>query len=657
MIGRRPRLPTKSTRESTAAPTRWLFVLVVLVYGNSLDGGFHFDDWHVIQDNPAIRSLSAIPRYFTDPHALSILRENSDLRPVLMATFALNHALTGLDAWSYHTVNVLLHFAVVAMVFRLVRDHLWLGSAAPFVAATAAALMAVHPLTTEAVDYVSARSVTLVTLFYVLAFDLACRGRRWRAVGTAGLAMLTKAIALTLPLVVLAHAMLARGRREQGSGPTSGTDDDHIGTTIAMLTLVAIGGVAYRLLLLPPAALGTTHDPAVTSWIYALTSTTAYLHYLRQFLWPDGLAVDRLDFPLATTLTTPSVLLGLGVLAAGSWLAWQARHHRPALSFGWLWFVVTLLPEQSVFPLAEPVNDHRPYLALPGLVIVAAVAFHALGATMRGAQSADRVRRTLAATVVLALGTVTIARNRVWADDYRLWKDATVKAPGNARAWLNAGHAAMSAGRLDEAERLFAAGHRLAPCYAFIQLNQSALATRRMRFDDAIAFAREAESCQPSSALAPRYLGEALERAGRSAEAAAAYRRALALDERSVDAWRALGRIAERDGQWADAVRAYERAVALDPTDIESHVAAGVLLRIRLADPLRAVPHFRAVLARDPDHYGARFQLAVALAASGNEAQAREEWHRFETLARALGDVRDLALAPPGLGDDGLRPR
>ena len=124
-----------------------------------------------------------------------------------------------------------------------------------------------------------------------------------------------------------------------------------------------------------------------------------------------------------------------------------------------------------------------------------------------------------------------------------------------------------------------------------------------------------------------------------------------------LDAWRGLARIAERNGQWDEATRAYERAVELDPTDIASHVAAGVLLRVRLADPLRAVPHFRAVLARDATHYGARFQLAVALAAAGNDAEARKEWRRFEVFARAGGDVRDLALAPPGLADDSLRPR
>jgi len=163
---------------------RWSVPLVMAgviaaAYANSLDVPFAFDDWHAIEQNPAIRDLVNLPRFFTDPTTFSVLRENRDLRPLLVLSLALNYQVSGLAPWSYHLVNLVLHWIVCLLVFRIVRDHLWLGpSEAVPVAVTAALLVAVHPLNTEAVNYISSRSALLTTACYLGAFDAAVR-RRW----------------------------------------------------------------------------------------------------------------------------------------------------------------------------------------------------------------------------------------------------------------------------------------------------------------------------------------------------------------------------------------------------------------------------------------------------------------------------------------------
>jgi cytochrome c-type biogenesis protein CcmH/NrfG len=124
---------------------------------------------------------------------------------------------------------------------------------------------------------------------------------------------------------------------------------------------------------------------------------------------------------------------------------------------------------------------------------------------------------------------------------------------------------------------------------------------------------------------------------------------ALAIDDRLIEAWRGLARTAEAEARWAEAGAAFDRIVALDPTDVSARIAAGVIHRLRLEDPGAAVVYFRDVLTREPDHYGARFQLALALFAAGDEVGARAEWRRFAALARTAGNASDLALAPAGL--------
>src|SRR5437762_8171169 len=151
----------------TAVLAVFFALVVVAVYWNSFGSGFHFDDAHALKQNPFLRSLRHVPRYFVDADTTTVLHENKDLRPVLLITFALNYAISGDATWSWHALNLVLHWLVVLLVFRIVRDHLWLGETALPLAATAALVVAVHPLNTEPVVYLSARSAPLTTVFYL----------------------------------------------------------------------------------------------------------------------------------------------------------------------------------------------------------------------------------------------------------------------------------------------------------------------------------------------------------------------------------------------------------------------------------------------------------------------------------------------------------
>src|SRR5437867_295302 len=329
----------------------------------------------------------------------------------------------------------------------------------------------------------------------------------------------------------------------------------------------------------------------------------------------------------------------------------SARRRWPALTFAALWYAVALAAEQTIFPLAEPVNEHRPYLAMLGLGTAAGLglrgAAHLLARPLR--VPATRVVVVLVALVAIALGVATAARNEVWRDDGALWRDAVAKAPANPRAWLNAGHAAMARDDRDEARRLLLEAHRLAPCYAYVQLNLSALASRTGDLAQSLRWADEAVACNPGFALTHYYRAMALERLGRAEEALAAYRRTTTIDAEQADAWAAQGRLLERQGAWAEAARAYERAVAANPTLSEPAMLAALLHQYRLRDPARAVELYRTVLRLVPSHYGAHYQLAVALLASGREPEARAAWRAFVPMAEAIGDRASIEGAPEQL--------
>jgi tetratricopeptide (TPR) repeat protein len=67
-------------------------------------------------------------------------------------------------------------------------------------------------------------------------------------------------------------------------------------------------------------------------------------------------------------------------------------------------------------------------------------------------------------------------------------------------------------------------------------------------------------------------------------------------------------------------------------------------------DPQAAVPEFQKVLAANPSHYGATFQLAAALDAAGRSDEARPLWEKMLTLAESSGDQQTAATTRTKLG-------
>jgi tetratricopeptide (TPR) repeat protein len=646
------RVPRNASQGSARAVNQWiaaaaaerlgavlLAVVIAAVYANSFSGGFHFDDHHALEHNPFIRSLANIPRFFLDSNTTTVLRENKDLRPILLVTFAINYAISGMATWSYHGVNLLLHWLAAMLVFRIVRDHLWLGDNALPVAAAAALVVAVHPLNTEPVDYLSARSALLTTVLYLAAFDAGVRTRRVTCLVLFTLAMLTKAVAMTLPLTVAGYWLLARRQRLPAAAPSWGL--------LAGLVGIAGAGILYRALLVPPWVVHAAHEEGVTPWIYCMTEWSAYLYYLRLFLWPDMLVVDRLKYPIASSFLQPQAWASLLALAVLGALAWRARRRCPALTFAAFWFFVTLAAESTFFPLAEPVNEHRPYLAMLGLGTAAGVGLWWLAGRLRTAPTATFGVLTI--LIASALSAATIQRNAVWRDDYALWLDATEKVPENPRAWLNAGHAAMVDGNLVEARRLLLEARRLNPNYAYVQINLSALEVHTGALEESLRWADEAVHANSGLALTHHYRGAALERLGRLDEALEEYRKTTAIDAQNSDAWFAEGNLLEQRQAWAPAAAAYEHALAADPTRAEAAMKAALLYQYQLADPAHAVELYRTVLRLVPTHYGAHYQLAVALLATGKKPEALITWRAFVAMARAIGDQASINEAPAAL--------
>jgi tetratricopeptide (TPR) repeat protein len=609
-------------------------------YSGSLYGEFVFDDDGSIAGNDLVHDLG----YWIGS------RTGYDAMPsrwVGNLTFALDYAAHGLEVFGYHAVNLAIHILNALLVYALVRvsfrtPHLRRSALAAWdraPALVAALLFVAHPVQTQAVSYVVQRFTSLATLFYLLAVVLYARWRMAReaggargAAGAAGyaavlasalLAMKTKEIAFTLPLVVgLYEVAFFEGpwrRRLLWLAP--------ILVTMLVVPLAVLGTQKPIGEALSDLSEVTKVQTSMSRLEYLSTEIAVVVTYLRLLALPVGQNLDY-DYPIHRSFLEPRVaasallLLALAATAAILYGGPLARRRRGSpdsaerlASFGIAWFFVALSVESSFIPIVDVIFEHRVYLPSAGFFVALAV-FGALLA--RRLAPARPAAVTVAAGLLLAgaLGAATFARNQVWATQLSLWTDVVSKSPRKSRPHDSLGLALAHLGREKEA----------------------------------IAEFQEAIRLDPESAKARNNLGVALAALGRIEEAKASLAAAIRIAPEHAEARYNLGRIYLLDeGRYAEAAALFEEAIALrrEYPDAHANLAAAWNALGRYGDVARLLERERRVVRRQPE---AHFNLGCAYVALGDVAAAEREVRALETLSPPLATrLRGiLGQAAPG---------
>ncbi|MFU8858104.1 MAG: tetratricopeptide repeat protein [Deferrisomatales bacterium] len=473
-----------------------IVLLGALAYANSLGVPFVFDDLESIVQNEVIRDLR---NYLPGGSGYDFLFR----RWISYFTFALNYRLGGLDVAGYHLFNLAVHLGSALLVYALVRQlfrtpHLSGGrlSARAGAAALLAALFFVaHPVQTQAVTYVVQRLASLCALFYLSAVVLYGEARlrlerHWHgetrrggallllgaSFASALLAMHTKEIAFTLPFAaLLVEASFFRGPWRRRA--------------LALLPLfVTLVSIPVSIFLVERFSGESLQELAQTQNLprdYLLTQFRVLVTYLRLLALPVGQHVDY-HYPLYTSFLAPPVLLSFLFLSALVALTlcvfWRSR---PAdavgpsadsgsvgeapewrlISFGVLWFFLTLAVESSFVPIEDAIFEHRLYL--PSVGPAAALGVAVLLASRRtAAWFGGRLPLITAAAAIAALTAATWQRNAVWQTEIGLWEEAARRSPGKARNWYNLGTYLTDADRVEEAVAALTRAVEIDPEYA-----------------------------------------------------------------------------------------------------------------------------------------------------------------------------------------------
>lgn len=542
-----------------------LLVLTALTYHGVVRNGFVWDDAYVIVNNPAIDSFASAWRWVTEPEATSSLRE-ANYRPVLVASFALDVALWGRDPAGFHATNLAIHLAVVLLAFLLAL-RLWQH---PWSAVAAAAVLALHPINAEAVNYVSARSsllATALTLAALWVWDVRERtgpkiARSAASLALGLLALGAKESAVILPLlIVIWDRLRAPANRPWRASLMSSTPWwGLVAAYLAWRHDVLAGS--------PPARL--VGDGA---WQPALFTLKILLASLWHWFLPLSSAVDH-GWLWRIGPAEAAALLAGGLAATAATVVLFRFDRR----IGWcgVWFWAALLP-LAALPWVSRLTlyqDHRVYLAGVGLAWAAGDLLRRAGARLAAQRPAAIGAGAVAIFVAAAAMGIDAARTTVWRDADRLWAHAVARYPNSvlgrnhqALRWLETGQVARARDELEASVNL-----------------------------------------APDFPVTHNYLGVAYARLGDLDRAATEFQTAVRLNPFFTSARLNLGNAYEQTGRWDLALAAYEQGVPDEPWAVDlMERAARLLTRMGKGD--EATTRYQKILALDPNHRVARTAL------------------------------------------------
>ena len=560
----------------------------VAIYSNTLMSPFVFDDCAYVQGNPVIKStLNPVP-----------IIELAPSRWIGFFTFAVNYYLGGENTFGYHLANMAIHIGAAIACFWLIILTLSTprlkDQTSPDFKSTIALLSGLiflsHPVQTESVTYIYQRVESLAGLFYLLSITLYVKFRiegpsKLRSLSyiaslmSALLCAMTKEIAVTLPVSIILYETV------------------FIANPIKAIkrSILRFAPFLFLLMLVPvlaqnsPIMTKNSLYESPTTLTYLITQARVVVTYLRLLVWPVEQNLDY-DFPLFQSFSGPEVMWSTCLIITIMALGLILYKASSMITFGMLWFFVTLSPTSSIISLPDVIFEHRLYLPLVGFVFV-------LAGIIIVFRKHWRQLSMVMLIVILLFSAATYRRNIIWESSLTLWEDAVLKSPGKARPRVNLGMAYIRAGE----------------------------------FDRALAELAKALALKPDSAEAYENMGVAYSYKGDYEKAIASFENAIDFAANSVSVYNELAEAYMHSGKKDLAVRNFHKVLSLNPYYSSARNNLGLIMAER-GFTRKAIQEFEKVLQFDPEHTEAAFNLACAYAVSGKTDRAVRQYQKLIEL-------------------------
>jgi protein O-mannosyl-transferase len=590
-----------------------------LAYANAIANRFTLDDDTVIAKNDLVRHLSSVWRAFALPY-WPVITPAGQYRPLAIASFAVDWAVSGGSPHWMHFVNVMWHVLACVLVWRLLRELVTSGPAL-----AAALFFALHPVHVEAVANTVGRCEIMAAVFVVGAV-LAHRRGSWLAVLLYAAALASKESGAVFLGLAVANDLLL-GTEHSASRDVAPTPAGIRGVALLRRRWPLYAGyfgvaaayagtleMVFRHRALVDISPTWFRASVVDRW---LTEARVVPEYLRLMIAPYTLRMEYSPrvIDVAHHLS-PLVAAGMvvtGAIVVAFVYAWRRA---PAAAFGLAWFGIAVSPVSNIlFASGVVLAERTLYLPSAGAAIVAGWAAQEV---MRRLDSrpADRpaghrspmgihgLAMGGALVMLMTFAVRTWTRTTVWHDDKRLLVDAMLTESESYRTHLWAAEILGKHGDVAGAQREYAMARTLYPEDPHVYEAAAMIADAQNQYALADRLYDSASTIVPGIAVVYLRQARLRFRAGDYAGSVHSARMAYLASPDSVAALNVLTGAAQQIGDFADAEWAFRRGLADHPGSANLH------------------QQYSWMLAAKGDTAGSRREAAAASAASVAGASA-----------------------------------
>jgi protein O-mannosyl-transferase len=422
-----------------------LLALATLVYGNTLLNGFTLDDNAYILHNPSVTSFSV--RALLEP-----TKHNNVFRPATFVTFALNWAMGRSQPWGYHLVNILLHAAVVFLLYMVLKRLLESLRGATIFAWTAALLFAVHPIHAEAVGSISGRSELLAAAFLLLAWFSHLNDLPISSLACFSLALLSKESAVVfVPLVLVGDYLRGKLKPTQRYILIAGV------AVLFLAVLWNVQGGRFGEQQISFLDNPLAHLPVGSRILNALRIAWKYIGLQ---IYPAKLSCDYSYNAMLVHSDWQNVLPALlAALVLAIWI-WAMVTKRCEWSLaGSIYLLGFAIIGNLLVPIGTIFGERLVYFPSAGFCLLVVLLWAPL------LRRSPRLAWIVIAVILSLLSARTVIRNRDWRDDFTLFSADVQVDPNSAKLHAMLGGQYMLRGQWDLAHAQFGTALQIYPNY------------------------------------------------------------------------------------------------------------------------------------------------------------------------------------------------
>jgi tetratricopeptide (TPR) repeat protein len=616
----------------------WLFLLVIVIlsiviYSNTRQNGFVYDDMGEIVNNQWVRQLKNL---FSPCHRYRITET---------FTFYIDYKLWGLSPFGYHFTNLLFHVLVSISVYFLA--NLILKN--PLPSFFTGSLFAPHPVHTEAISVVSHRQELLAMLFLIISLILYIKAREAHRLSGAKrktiwififlslifyfFATAAKEVALILPVILFLYDSYFQKdpliRNWKSEIRNSAKWYIPYLLFAGLFVLFSISGPRWRFNYpgLNVVSLGHSLSGGRAYSSILLTQLRGFSEYIRLLFFPNRLCIDYY-FPTYKSIFLPNILFSLALLLVIVALPVILFKRYKFISFGIAWFLINLLPVSNIIPKTFFVAER--YLYIPSFGFCLAIGFVFWRMIIR--KSLRIFGIILFGLVIILYSVRTIVRNSDLKSEHTLWSKTLKDNPMSVPGYANLGAAFLNSGKLGESLNEFRKAIELSPAYAKPYYNLGIAYLKLGRYQEAIDNLVTSIRLDPNSAENYIALGSAYQRTDKHAEAIVEFENALRIKE-DANLHHALGISYRNLYRYDEAIKELRRAIALNPNFGEAHNDLGVEYgRKGLYD--EAIREFNVAIAKMSNPAQAYHNLGLAYQKKGEPDKTIEAFQKAKNLEK-----------------------